>query len=98
MAVNNAATKLRSANKLRLWLFLGRFGLRTSLLLVLLPLLTLPWLGLRFVERMAEVARDERLENQASAARGLASALHERAELFRDVPQRTASIHNDAAF
>ncbi len=85
-----------AARKARFWRLIGRFGLRTSLLLVLLPLLSLPWLGLRFVERMAEVARDERIENQASAARALASALHERAELFRDAPLRAAPLPNDA--
>ncbi len=84
-----------AAREARLWRLMGRFGLRTSLLLVLLPLLALPWLGLRFVERMAEVARDERIENQASAARALASALHERAELFRDVPQKTPPLPAD---
>ena len=36
---------------------------------------------------MAELARDERLENQAAAAQSLSAALHERAELFRDAPQ-----------
>ena len=71
----------------RLWRRLSRFGVRTSLLVVLLPLLTLPWLGLRFVEQMAELARDERLLNQAAAARSFSAALHERAELFRDLPQ-----------
>ncbi len=85
-----------AARKARFWRLMGRFGLRSSLLLVLLPLLSLPWLGLRFVERMAEVARDERIENQASAARALASALHERAELFRDAPQKAAPLPADA--
>ncbi len=62
--------------------FRWRLGLRWTLLLALLPLLTLPWIGLRFVERMAELARDERLENQAASARALAASLHERRELF----------------
>jgi signal transduction histidine kinase len=52
----------------------------------LLPLLTLPWIGLRFVERMAEVGRDERLQNQALAVRALAASLHQRRDLF-EVPQ-----------
>ena len=64
---------------MRRWLTVG---LRWTLLLSLLPLLTLPWIGLRFVDRMAELARDERLENQAGAARALAASLHERADLF----------------
>jgi signal transduction histidine kinase len=59
-----------------------RLGLRWTLLGALLPLLALPWIGLRFVEHMAELTRDERLESQAAAARALAAALHERPELF----------------
>src|SRR5690606_33128720 len=59
-----------------------RFGLRLMLLVALLPLLGLPWIGLRFVEQMAELARDERLENLVVAARNLATSLHERPELF----------------
>lgn len=52
------------------------------LLIALLPLLGLPWIGLRFVEQMAELARNERLENLVVAARNLATSLHERPELF----------------
>ena len=59
-----------------------RFGLRLMLLVALLPLLGLPWIGLRFVDEMAELARDERLENLVVAARNLATSLHERPELF----------------
>jgi len=59
-----------------------RFGLRLMLLVALLPLLGLPWIGLRFVEQMAELARNERLENLVVAARNLATSLHERPELF----------------
>ncbi len=59
-----------------------RFGLRWTLLVALLPLLTLPWIGLRFVERMAELARDERLDGLAATASTLAAALHERRDLF----------------
>src|SRR5690606_24865478 len=59
-----------------------RFGLRLMLLVALLPLLGLPFIGLRFVEQMAELARDERLENLVVAARNLATSLHERPELF----------------
>ena len=59
-----------------------RLGLRFTLLIALLPLLALPWIGLRFVERMAEMTRDVQAETQQSAARSLAAALHERHELF----------------
>lgn len=57
-------------------------GLRLTLLATLLPLLALPWIGLRFVESFAVLARDSQLENLQTAARGLAASLHERAELF----------------
>jgi two-component system sensor histidine kinase ChvG len=75
-----------SVSPLRWGLYLPRLrlGLRWTLLVALLPLLTLPWIGLRFVERMAELARDERIENQAAAARALAAALHERRDLLGD--------------
>ncbi len=48
----------------------------------MLPLLVLPWSGLRFVERMAELARDAQWETQQTAVRSLAAALHERPDLF----------------
>ena len=48
----------------------------------MLPLLILPWSGLRFVERMAELARDAQWETQQTAVRSLAAALHERPDLF----------------
>ncbi|MCO5106661.1 MAG: ATP-binding protein [Burkholderiaceae bacterium] len=57
-------------------------GLRFTLALAMLPLLALPLVGLRFAEVMTELARNERLENQAQAARNLAASLHERRELF----------------
>src|SRR5688572_3437511 len=59
-----------------------RLGLRFTLLFALLPLLALPWIGLRFVERMAEMTRDVQAETQQAAARSLAASLHERHELF----------------
>mgnify|MGYP005752551165 FL=1 len=57
-------------------------GLRFTLVLSLIPLLVLPLIGLRFVEVMTELARNERLENLALAARNLSASLHERPELF----------------
>lgn len=58
--------------------------------IALLPLLGLPWVGLRFVEQMAELAREERLENLVVAGRNLAASLHERPELFAGVAGATA--------
>ncbi len=63
-------------------------GLRISLALAMLPLLALPPIGLRFVEVMTELARNERLENQALAARNLAASLHEHRALF-EIEQAT---------
>jgi len=57
-------------------------GLRFTLALAMVPLLVLPLVGLRFTEVMTELARNERLENQAQAARNLAASLHERRDLF----------------
>ena len=63
-----------------------RVGLRWTLLIALLPLLTLPWVGLRFVERMSDVMRNDRLENLGMTASSLAATLHERRTLFGSAP------------
>ncbi|MEZ5727098.1 MAG: ATP-binding protein [Burkholderiaceae bacterium] len=60
----------------------ARVGLRVVLVLAIAPMLLLPWIGLRFVEEMAGIARDERLDTLTAASRSLAVVLHERAELF----------------
>lgn len=59
-----------------------RPGLRLVLLLALLPLATLPWLGMRFVETVAGLARDVQLDNLEAAARGVAASLDGRSDLF----------------
>lgn len=59
-----------------------RLGLRPALLLALIPVLLLPWLGLRFVVQLVDLTRDERRETLAGAAQNYAAALHERADLF----------------
>ncbi|MBK8766793.1 MAG: hypothetical protein IPM01_20145 [Burkholderiaceae bacterium] len=66
-----------------------RLGLRWTLLIALAPLLTLPWVGLRFVDRMSELMRNERLDNLSTTAASLAATLHERRTLFDSAPQRT---------
>jgi two-component system sensor histidine kinase ChvG len=63
-----------------------RIGLRWTLLIALLPLLTLPWVGLRFVERMSDLMRNDRLENLGMTASSLAATLHERRTLFGSAP------------
>ena len=60
-------------------------GLRLVLLLALLPLAALPWLGQRFVETVAGVARDVQLDNLQVAARGLAATLQDRLDLLDPV-------------
>lgn len=67
-------------DRARRWRF--PLGLRFTLALSLIPLLVLPLIGLRFVEVMTELARNERLENLSLAARNLSASLHERPELF----------------
>lgn len=57
-------------------------GLRLALLLALLPLAALPWLGQRFVETVAGVARDVQLDNLQVTARGLAASLQDRIDLL----------------
>ncbi|MGB7301456.1 MAG: ATP-binding protein [Burkholderiaceae bacterium] len=59
-----------------------RLGLRPALLLALIPVLLLPWLGMRFVGEMVDLTRDQRRESLAGAARSYAAALHERGDLF----------------
>ncbi|MGE3927618.1 MAG: hypothetical protein AB7G13_32215 [Lautropia sp.] len=77
-----------------------RIGLRLLLLVALLPLVALPWIGLRFVERIAELARDAQWETQQTAARSLAASLHERRELFGGdtgrIPRGVAPIVPDS--
>ena len=57
-------------------------GLRLVLVLALLPLAALPWLGQRFVETVAGVARDVQLDNLQVSTRGLAATLPERIDLL----------------
>ena len=60
----------------------GTPGLRLVLLFALLPLAALPWLGQRFVETIAGVARDVQLDNLQVTARGLAASLQDRIDLL----------------
>jgi signal transduction histidine kinase len=72
-----------------------KLGLRPALLLALLPVLLLPWVGLRFVGQMADITREERREALVGAARGYAAALHERADLF--VPRNETALPGGAS-
>lgn len=59
-----------------------RLGLRWAMLVAMLPVLLLPLAGMLFLSDMATMTRDERREQLAATARGLAAALHERDDLF----------------
>ncbi|HRO59456.1 MAG TPA: hypothetical protein PK177_09875, partial [Burkholderiaceae bacterium] len=78
------------------WRWRLPIGLRFTLVLSLVPLLVLPLIGLRFVELMTELARNERLETLDISARNLAVPLHERPELFLppDATPRPDSIRS----
>ncbi len=78
------------------WRWRLPIGLRFTLVLSLIPLLVLPLIGLRFVELMTELARNERLETLDISARNLAVPLHERPELFLppDATPRPDSIRS----
>ena len=57
-------------------------GLRSALLLAMLPVLLLPLIGLWFVGQMAEITRTERRQSLDDAARSFAATLHERTDLL----------------
>jgi len=59
-----------------------RFSLRSKLALVSLLLLALPWVGYQYVEEMARFLRDGQRAALVATARAVATALHERPQLF----------------
>ncbi len=59
-----------------------RFSLRAKLALVSLLLLALPWVGLQYVEEMARFLREGQRSALVATARAVATALHERPQLF----------------
>lgn len=59
-----------------------RFSLRTKLALVSLLLLALPWVGFEYVDEMARFLRDGQRAGLVATARAVATALHERPQLF----------------
>ena len=59
-----------------------RFSLRTKLALICLPLLALPWVGVQYVGEMERFLRDGQRAALVATARGVATALHERPQLF----------------
>lgn len=65
-------------------------GLRSGLLLAMLPVLLLPLVGLWFVGQMAELTRSERRQTLDDATRNFAAALHERTDLLGDTATKAA--------
>ncbi len=57
-------------------------GIRAQLLLVLTVFLVLPWLGYEYVSELERFLRDAHERALANTAQAVATALHDRAELF----------------
>jgi two-component system, OmpR family, sensor histidine kinase ChvG len=58
------------------------FGLRSQLLLVSLILAAIPWVGYRYIWQVEKFLRQGQEKALAGTARALATALHERPQLF----------------
>lgn len=68
-----------------------RFSLRSKLALLSLLLLALPWVGYLYVREMEHVLLAAQRQSVESTARAVATALHERPELFGQVRNGYAS-------
>ena len=60
-----------------------RLTLRVKLALLSLVLLTLPWLGYRYVQEMERFLLESQRESALALARAVATALHDRPEMFQ---------------
>ena len=60
-----------------------RLTLRVKLALLSLVLLTLPWLGYRYVQEMERFLLEAQRESALALARAVATALHDRPEMFQ---------------
>lgn len=63
-------------------MFKPRIGLRSKVLLVALILLAVPWVGLSFVREMERYLRAGHEQSVAATAQAVATALHDRPQLF----------------
>ncbi len=63
-------------------MFKPRLGLRSKLLLVALILVAVPWVGLSFVREMERFLRAGHEQSVAATAQAVATALHDRPQLF----------------
>ncbi len=70
-----------------------RFSLRIKLALVSLLLLALPWVGYRYVQEMERFLREGQRAALVATARAVATALHERPQLFT----RPTHAHSDVS-
>lgn len=68
-----------------------RFTLRSKLALLSLVLLALPWVGYRYVQEMEHFLLDAQRQSVQATARAVATALHERPELFGVAPRQYPS-------
>lgn len=66
-----------------------RVSLRLKLALVSLLLLALPWVGYQYVREVERFLLDGQREGLANTARAVATALHERPQLFGIAPRRS---------
>ena len=64
-------------------------GIRAQLLLVLMVFLTIPWLGYEYVRELERFLRDAQQKTLAGTAQAVATALHDRPRLVRDVRRRS---------
>lgn len=71
-------------NKKRASFFLLRFGLRSKLLLLSSFLFVIPWFGYQYVWEMEKYLRFGQEQTLVGTARALATALHERKNLFNN--------------
>ncbi|MBT0963075.1 ATP-binding protein [Denitromonas iodatirespirans] len=73
-----------------------RIGLRSKLALVAVVLLALPWVGYQYVQEMERFLLDGQRQGLIATARAVATALHERPQLFGRMPGSSAVSLSDS--
>ena len=73
-----------------------RIGLRSKLALVAVVLLALPWVGYQYVQEMERFLLDGQRQGLIATARAVATALHERPQLFGRTPGSSAVSLSDS--
>ncbi len=72
-------------------LFRFPFGVRGQVLLIALVLLAIPWIGYRYLWQMEKFLRQGQEKALAGTARALATALHDRPQLFQQREEDSAT-------